>query len=135
MSTFANILNGLNTRLNSLSGLPEVAWPNTKYNPKQNTTWIRPTLLPATSQLYTLKDERFHQGIYQVDIYVPLEKGTKTLYDLADDVRQHFEAQRSLTSGSDTVFIQEVSMSPATRDESWYSLFVSISYQCYSLGA
>jgi hypothetical protein len=132
MGTFANIQVALDTRLSTLSGLPAVAWPNVATTPAEGTTYLRPTLLPAASQLGGLTDNRVHKGIYQIDIFVQLEKGASALLALQDSITTHFEADRDLVVSGTTVFIQAVSPSRGIRDDSWYMGFVEINYICYS---
>lgn len=127
MSVFNNIQNALNTQLNSVGGLPTIYWPNTPNEPVQNTNFIRPTLLPATSQLYTLNEGDYHQGIYQVDVFVKLKQGTSEALLLADTIRDSFRRE-SLTSSGTIVHIQNISMSQAERIEGWWRVMVNISY-------
>lgn len=129
---FSNIESALNTRLSSVPGLPAVQWPNVKYQPKEGMTFVRPTLLPAASELYRVNDGSLHKGIYQVDVFVPLEKGTRVLNELLDSIEEYFRASRSLTSGTNTVFIQAIGRGLAQRQESWYVSFVEINYMCYT---
>lgn len=132
MSLINNIQNALNTQLATVSGLPTVYYPNTEKEPTQGTNYVRPTLLPAASELYTLNDVNMHSGIYQVDIFTQLKKGTAPILLIADSVRDNFLAVKSITSGSDTVHIQAISISQARRVESWWSCFVEINYICFN---
>jgi len=127
MSTFNNIQNALNIKLNSLSGLPTIFWPNTQLEPAQNQNYIRPTLIPATSTLYTLNEGDYHSGIYQVDVFVKLKQGSSEALLLADVIRDGF-IRESLTEGGTLVHIQNISMSQAERIESWWRVFVEIRY-------
>ena len=127
MSTFNNIQNALNTQLNSLGGLPDIYWPNVQNAPLVNQNFIRPTLLPARSTLYTLSEGDYHHGIYQVDIFVDLKQGTAEALLLADIVRDGFRRQSLVSSGT-TVHIQEISMSTATREDNSWHVFVEINY-------
>lgn len=129
---FSDIESSLNSRLSSAPGLPAVQWPNVKYQPKENITFVRPTILPATTELYRVNDGSLHRGIYQVDVFAPLEKGTKDLNEVLDSIEEHFRASRSLTSGTHTVFIQAIGRGIAQRQESWYVSFVEINYICYT---
>lgn len=127
MSTFNDIQNALNTQLNSLSGLPSIYWPNTQIEPVEGSNFVRPTLIPATSELYTLNEGDYHRGIYQVDVFVKLKQGTSEALLLADIIRDGFRRE-SLTSNSTIVHIQNISMSRAERIESWWRVIVDISY-------
>lgn len=131
MSLINNIQNALNTKLAAVSGIPTVYYPNTNREPIQATNWVRPTLLPGNSQLDTLNEYDFHQGIYQVDIFTQLNKGTAPILLIADSIRDAFKRQ-SLTSGGDIIHIQEISMSPARRDEGWWTCYVQINYICFN---
>jgi len=128
MGVFNDIQNALNTKLNSISGsLPAIFWPNTQKEPTKNVDYIRPTLLPASTELYTLNAGDYHQGIYQVDIFVQLNKGTSAALVIADQIRTLFRRQ-SLVSGTTIVHTQNISMSQAQRDEGWWHVFVEVNY-------
>lgn len=132
MGVFSNIQRALDTKLNTLANRPFIAWPNTKYAPTENTAFIRPTLLPVSSDLYTLNNEHRNPGIYQIDVFVPLEKGLNSALSLIDDIAEHFSSDRRLSAGTDTVFIQNISISPAERQEAWLRIYIEINYVCYS---
>ncbi len=131
MGVFSNIEIALNTRLATLSPLPVVAWPNMAFKPVENTLFLRPTLLPVGSSLNQLNGQERHKGIYQVDIFVPLEKGVLVLNNLLDSVKSLFSSNRTL-SATDIVYIQEVGIGRAQRQEAWFVGFVEIHYLCYS---
>lgn len=132
MSLINNIQNALNTQLASISGLPVIYYPNVEKEPAQGTSFLRPTLLPANSTLFTLNNENEHKGIYQVDIFTQLKKGTAPILLIADAIRDNFNAHKSITSGSDVIHIQQISMSQAQRVESWWMCYVQINYLCYN---
>ncbi len=132
MGVFSNIQRALDTRLNTLANRPYVAWPNTKFVPTENTSFIRPTLLPASSELLTLNDNHRNPGIYQIDIFVPLEKGMNSALTLADDIKEHFETERRLTAGVNTIFITAVSFGNIERQDAWLRAYLEVNYSCYS---
>jgi hypothetical protein len=132
MGTFANIHAALDTKLASLSGIPAVVWPNIRYMPAEGTTYLRPTLLPNNSDLATLTAYQLHRGIYQIDIFVALEKGPSAMLTLQDSIKAHFENGRRLTSGSDVIYIQAISPGQGRKDGAWYMGHVEINYICYS---
>lgn len=132
MGVFSNIQRALDTHLNLLANRPYIAWPNTKFSPTENIAYIRPTLLPANSTLETLNDVNRNPGIYQVDVYVPLEKGLNSALSLIDDVKDHFESNRSLVTGGDTIFIQNITLGQLERQDAWFRVYLEINYICYS---
>jgi len=132
MGVFTNIETALHTRLATLSGLPSVAWPNVAFRPTENTTFLRPTMLVDPAKLSMLNGTQMHTGIYQIDIYIPLEKGTSALLTLLDSIESIFAASKTMTSGTDTIFVQAISRGPSTRQESWYVGILEVNYLCYS---
>ncbi len=129
MSTFNDIQNALNTKLAATSGLPVIYYPNMDKEPVQGTSYIRPTLLPANTTLLTLNNEDMHQGIYQIDIYTELKKGTAPTLLIADAICTAFRRTK-LTANSTIVHAQQISMSQAQRVESWWHMYISINYIC-----
>ncbi len=129
MSVFNDIQNALNNELNGLSGLPAIYWPNSQKEPLQNQSWLRPTLLPAQSTLYTLNNGNSHQGLYQVDIFVPLKAGTAQLNTYADIIRDGLN-RVTCVSGTTNVIIQQISISQQQRIEAWWSCYVEVGYLC-----
>lgn len=127
MGIFSNIQIALDSELNSLVDLPDVAWPNTDYRPVKNTIWIRPTLLPAESASQTFAGKDLHRGIYQIDIFVPKDNGPKQMFGLADAIREHFH-KKTLVQDSDTIYIDVVSLANYDRVQSWFMGSVEVNY-------
>ncbi len=131
MGVFTNIEAALHTRLATLSGSPAVQWPNVHYQPAENTTFLRPTVLPASTILDSLAGMERHIGIYQIDVFVPLEKGVSALNTLLDSIESLFKSNKVLTA-TDVVWVQAVGRGRAQRQEAWYVGFVEVNYLCYS---
>jgi len=129
MSVYNDIQNALNIKLATVSGLPTVYYPNHQDTPVQGTSYVRPTLLPTRGEIYTLNGGNMHTGLYQVDIYTQLKKGTSPLLLIADAIRDTFK-RTSLTQGTTVVHIQNISISQAQRVESWWHCYVEVNYLC-----
>lgn len=136
MGVYTNIQAALDTQLNTISGSPSIAWPNTAYTPTHGTLYLEPFLLPIPSNLETLNDERRYAGIYQVNVLVPLEKGTATLNLWLDRIHDLFPASTSLSSGGDTIYIQNIDRGPVVRDtddeREYYRGSIDINFIVYS---
>lgn len=132
MGVFSNIQRALDIKLNALADRPYIAWPNTKFKPSENASYIRPTLLPAASTLATLNDDHRNPGIYQVDVFVPLEKGLNAALTLVDDIKVHFESERSLVEDDDVIMIQNISLGRLERQDAWFRVYLEVNYICYS---
>lgn len=133
MGVFSNVQRALDTQLATLGGLPAVAWDNVRYKPVLGTTFLRPTVLPASSVLTTINDVKKNPGIYQVSIFTEAEKGMSAGLALADSIKALFETNRRLTAGSDTVFIMNINVGRGERQDAWNHIFVEINYECYSI--
>lgn len=131
MGRIADVQQAFDQRLNSMVGLPAVAWENVRYNPTIGTSFVRPTLLPAESSHITLDGSQKDTGIYQIDIFVELEKGTAALLTLMDTIYDHFDSV-DLTTGTTQIFLAQIARSPATREDSWLRGTIEIYYHSYS---
>ena len=131
MTRISDVQQALDTRLSTVSGLPDVAWPNTKHEPAINTTFVRPTLIPGSSATHNLIDEQSNPGIYQIDIYTPVGEGAAEALMLADDIYDHF-ARQDLSIGTVCLYINQIEVNTAQRIDSWHVLSVSVYYNSYS---
>lgn len=131
MGIYSDISNALNTRLSTLSNAPTILWPNHKANLVPGNTYLRPTLLPAQTNIGTFARSQHHKGIYQVDVFVPLEKGISTINTLLDNLETHFATDLTLSSGSHTVYIGASGRGNSVRQESHYVTYLQINYTCY----
>ena len=94
-------------KLQTLAGLPPVAWEGYPYEPVIGTTYFRETLNFQDSQLTSLG--RFgrlkHEGVWMVDVYTPGGKGTALADDWADKLTTLFAAGVTMTKTGTTVRI------------------------------
>lgn len=132
MGTISNIENALNGRLAELSNSPPVSWPNMKYIPVEGRTFLRPTVIPGTANLESFSGSESHKGIYQIDIFCPLEKGVYESNNWIDSIRSLFKNSRRITVGTDVVFILNITIGPSQREQEWLHSIVEVHYQCNS---
>lgn len=135
MSVFLDISAALDARLNTMTGLPDVAWENKVYEPTLNELYLRATHLPADTVAGTIGDSistDLSTGIYQVDVFAPAGDGKSEGYVMADLIADHLKRDTELTYNSRTVRIKNVSLSPARQDNGWYQIPVNISYYSFT---
>jgi len=136
MSVYTNLQIALDTQLNTITGSPAIAWPNTEFTPSHGTLYLEPMLLPITSNLETLNGYHRYEGIYQINVSVPLEKGTATLNLWLDRIHDLFLSEKRLSAGGDTVFIQAIERGPTQRDTDngmeYYRSNVDINFIVYT---
>lgn len=134
MSIFGDIQAALDTRLNSLSGSPSIAWENTSYTPTLGTLYLRPTMLPAESIPATLSTSGTDEntGIYQIDIFAEAGTGYSEIVTMADAIADHFKPVTELTYNSRTVRCIKAFRSSAQTIDGWYQIPVEISYLSFT---
>ena len=136
MSVYTNIQIALDTKLNTISGSPSIAWPNTEFTPTHGTLYLEPITLPIVSSLETLNDYQRYSGIYQINVSVPLEKGTATVNLWADRIIDLFIGDRRLVGGADTILIQNIDRGPTQRntddDVEYYRTNIDINFIVYT---
>lgn len=132
MAVFKDLQAALETRLSTLSGLPEVAWANTAFKPTEDTAFFRPFIVPASGESLTQNRLQLNTGLFIIDTFVPSEKGTAALNTLVDAVYDHFMAVNTVTSGTTEVELVGINRMLAERDEAWFKGGVEIQYMVYS---
>lgn len=132
MGIYTEISAALNTQLARLEIEFPIQWPNTDYLPIEGTLFVRPTLLPATGVLNTLAGSYLQKGIYQIDVFCPLDMGMSVLTDITDIIYDLFSSDKVLTSNNQNIFIQDIVQGKAERTQGWYMGFVEIHYSCYT---
>lgn len=132
MSThFTDIAGALRARLSTLTSLPPVAWENINYTPSSTTLYLRPTILPAPTAQASLGDSGrdLHEGIFQIDVFIPDGSGRSTW---PDSIADHFKRGTILTQNGVTVRIKNASIGTAFKDENFYQVPVTIDYQSFT---
>lgn len=132
MSThFNDIEAALASRLNTMTGLPPVAWPNIEYSRTKGTLYLHPVLIPNSTEQASLSDsgKDFAMGIYQIGVMIPAGKGRSTI---PDQIADHFKRGTFCVYNGISVRVRSVSVAPALQDGDWYMVPVSISYFAYT---
>ncbi len=136
MGVFSDIESALGVKLKTVVNRPldaNIAWENgAEYTPVIGTRWWRPTNLPAQSIISTASAVQKHQGFYQVDVFVPTNKGTKDLLADLDNIYTAFNTTLSLEHGESRIDILSVGRGRIVREQSWVHGFIKIDYMCYS---
>ena len=131
MSIFTDIDKMLVSHLNSMVGLPAVAWENKPYTPVLGTLYIRPTNLSGETYQASLgvNGTDGHVGIYQVDVFIEIDKGRKEALTMADKIADHFKRGTYLSFNNRALRTKNVSRQVFTNNnDGWLMLAVEISY-------
>ena len=103
--SFTTIQALLDAQLATVTGLPTLQLENTRINPTNNTPWARATFIPAPTIVECVgpvgKDKL--QGIYQVDLFYPQDRGTTTAGTMADLIVATFSKGLRLGTSSELI--------------------------------
>lgn len=110
-----DIRGALNAQLDTLAPLP-IAWENLGYQTPAG-PWLRPTFLPgipAMKEMFTAGADR-HTGLFQVDVFAPLDKGDGQARGVADQVISAFSKGSVLSRNGQLVRVLRSYVMPAQR--------------------
>lgn len=124
----------LDGRLNTLTPVIPVAWPNVPFTPVKGTAYHRVNLLPATPEQRELgaTGRNTETGVYQVDCVFPADAGAGNAWARAELVRAHFKRGTKLAGSGFVVTIRGAGPGPAIQEDGWYVVPVTISYYAYT---
>lgn len=132
MAAFKDIKIALDSYLDSM-GSDVIAWEGVRFSPMSAGLYLRPTVLPAVSNVAALNRTQEHNGIYQIDIIADRDTDIDTIFDKADEIRQHFLAVNSLTENTTSIFLRSITQLVLDDDEAYLYLPVQITWSSYSL--
>ncbi len=109
-----------------------VAWENVDFKPNTALTHFRVNFMPANSVATArFKSAMIREtGIYQIDVFTPLNKGTFANDTLSNALRVHFKRGTSLiTEGQNRVYISETpTTSFSRREDPFYRTSIDVSW-------
>lgn len=110
-----------------------VAWENTKFEPKEGEGYLRAFMLPAEPEQATIGASGLDRvaGIYQIDVCEPKDGGNGALLRKVDAILAQFARGTSVTSNGVTLTIQRSWPGPAIARDSFYVIPVSVSWYTY----
>jgi len=135
MSVFLDISAALDGQLNTMVGIPPVAWENRPYDPINGTLYVRPTLLSGDVTQATLgaSGTDSNIGIYQIDVFSENGKGKNEAVAMADTIADRFKRGTNLTYNGRVVRIRDVSRQTGINNtDGWYQIPVEISFIAYT---
>jgi len=108
MGIVAEISNALEVKLNSMSGIPDVAWQNSKYEPSIDGEYYRVTNVPFQPVQIGIGDDSGvrRDGLLQIDVAVPKGAGRIRSDALADQIVEHFPIGLELFTNAESYKIR-----------------------------
>lgn len=132
-SVYDDIRSALEVALNSVSGVPSIAWENFSFSPVAGQSYVKPRLLPTRREpaVRGTNPQIYYQGIFRVECYVPEGNGPSAGDDLADKIIDAFEATTDLSFNTTFVSIRYAERELGTIDGPHYMIPVNIGWYCY----
>jgi len=128
---FNDIQAALDNRLNTLTGGYDIAWPNIKYEPAGNATFLTPNFIPEETLQVGLgtngKDET--NGIYQIDVVYPAGQGRSSV---PDSVADHFKRGTVMSYNDVSVRVRSVSIAQAITEGAYHFVPISVNFYSYT---
>ena len=110
------------------AGRTPVAWPNQSFTVPTATEWVRLTIVNAAVKRMTLGNPganvHRHNGVITVQVFAPIDSGTHTARDLADQAAAIFRNQRFDGIRCDTASVVEVG-----AEDVWYQVNMSCAFR------
>jgi len=136
VADFSDIRRALERQLAGISGIPQIAYENTVYNPEAQTSYVR-CMLEVTTQrpaAVGVGVETRHSGLFLVDCFVRADdtQGGPLAADvLAEKVMDGFTYGQVLTENSKRIVIRFSERRGGRNDPPWYFVPVTIEWYCY----
>lgn len=134
------IYSALITRLTSATiayiDQSDIAYDNNDFDPKGKDAWLATHFMPVERSTDT-KDAtgRVDTGIFQVDVYVPLNDATGGVkqynlraLEIMEDVLDAFAQNTRLSFNTTTISITNSTFAAPLPSESWYQIPITINY-------
>lgn len=133
-SLYQDIEGALETRLNTVPGLPAVAAEGQTYNPTAGVPFVEPVHIPISSPPTTNGDQKIylHEGLFQIAVVYPVTKGRGPAVAMADLIKSYFTPGTVLTKGNAVVRFRSAQRSRALIDSQWVRIPVSIAWYLHS---
>jgi len=133
-SIYDDIRAALEVKLNSVSGLPEVAWENLTYEPTTGTSFVKPRLIPTIREpaVRGLNPQIYYQGLFRVDCFVAEGLGPASADELADKIIDAFEATTDVSHNGTIISIRYAEREQGMPDGAFFMVPVNISWYIYS---
>ncbi len=108
-----------------------VAYQNKPFTPTADTAYLQAFILPALTDSQDVEGaHRVYQGVFQVSIVAPLNKGPGAADGIADELAALFvHNARLLVSGLYIQQITPLSVAPALQNAESYTLPCSFTYR------
>lgn len=135
MTTYSEILATLSGQLDTVEGLPTRSPTNMPFKPTLGKPYVRDTFMPveAASGAIGVNGFQVPQGLYQVDVFYPVNIATSASNALAiaDAIVEAFGRKNLITTSGSIVTIVKSFQAAALQHPEFYQVPVRIKFAAY----
>ncbi len=126
-SALANHL--ANAIITDIDTATDVAWVNANFDPTGKSAWLATSFMPtgrgtATKDTVGIYDD----GIFQVDVFVPVGSYASKANTIAGDVLDAFLVNSTISYNGVKLTINDSTFAAPQLSEAWYQIPISINY-------
>lgn len=134
MGRILDIQTAMDYALSQISGAPTIVWENgPDIEMTLSSSYWRPTLLTGKGSVAQADMLQKITGIYQVDIFVPSNRGTSVIKGYYDSIFTAFNVTTNISANSTKIYIGDINPGAITQDKhGWCQGFIEINYDCFT---
>jgi hypothetical protein len=124
----------LTTKLSTLASAPPIAYEDTEYTPTVGELYLIEKLKPVLAMPMFMTGAYAEQiGIYTINIMYPRGNTRFPALNIAENLRQHFMPNTTITENGTDVNLQRVEVKPSYQhDSNWNVRPVDVHYRFYA---
>jgi len=116
-----DLRSAVRNRLQSLTGLPDVAWEGREFTPVKGQPYVSESMIPVSSDVMAtgLGGYIAHTVTANFTLHYPVNSGTVALESLAGSMMQHFRPGTVVAYGDAAATVQQVERVGLTQEPDW----------------
>jgi hypothetical protein len=116
-----NLRSAVRDRLQSLTGLPDVAWEGREFTPVKGEPYVTESIIPVSSDVMAtgLGGYIAHTVTANFTLHYPVNSGTVALESLAGSIMQHFRPGTVVSYSGTAATVQQVERVGLTQEPDW----------------
>jgi len=134
MSLLQDIRGALQLQAASAAGFPAaVDYEGNEFSPTYGVPWARMTLMNNSRLPFSVSGQsKITGGLFQVDLFYPVNKGTADVDVVADAVVDVFPLNSNLIRGSTRLWINYAQRNPLLQQPDSIHAPITVSWRCFT---
>lgn len=134
MGEYNSIRACLEQHLRGTVGIPDVVVPNKKYDPKPLVPFVRAQFAPLSRRPASVGNNPLmrHEGLYQLNVYQPLNVGEGPGLEIASILAERFKASTAIIYGGEEVGISYSEVGMPFPDTPFHATPVTVGWYAYT---